>query len=131
MTTTSYKVTGMSCEHCVNAVTSELRGLDGVSAVTVDLVPDGVSLRDGHQRAPAGRRRGQRGPRRGRRLPHRRRLISAYGALRGARAGTGPARPLRSCGAVPGPGPAGQAGVRPAIASSRRPERASSMRARN
>ena len=44
MTTTGYKVIGMSCEHCVNAVTSELRGLDGVSAVTVDLVPDGTSL---------------------------------------------------------------------------------------
>jgi len=44
MATTSYKVIGMSCEHCVNAVTSELRGLDGVSAVTVDLVPNGVSL---------------------------------------------------------------------------------------
>jgi copper chaperone len=44
MTTTSYKVTGMSCEHCTNAVTSELRRLDGVSAVTVELVPDGVSL---------------------------------------------------------------------------------------
>jgi copper chaperone len=44
MSTTSYKVTGMSCEHCVNAVTSELRGLDGVSAVAVELVPNGVSL---------------------------------------------------------------------------------------
>jgi copper chaperone len=44
MTTTSYKVTGMSCQHCVNAVTSELSGLDGVSAVAVELVPDGVSL---------------------------------------------------------------------------------------
>ena len=44
MTTTSYKVTGMSCEHCVNAVTSELRSLDGVAAVSVDLVPDGLSL---------------------------------------------------------------------------------------
>ena len=32
MTTTTYTVTGMSCEHCVNAVTSELRSLDGVSA---------------------------------------------------------------------------------------------------
>lgn len=42
--TTTYKVTGMSCEHCVNAVTSELGSLGGVSAVTVDLVPDGVSL---------------------------------------------------------------------------------------
>jgi copper chaperone len=44
MTTTTYKVTGMSCEHCVNAVTSELGSLGGVSAVTVDLVPDGISL---------------------------------------------------------------------------------------
>jgi copper chaperone len=44
MSTTSYKVTGMSCEHCVNAVTSELGRLDGVSAVTVDLVPEGLSL---------------------------------------------------------------------------------------
>jgi copper chaperone len=43
MATTTYKVTGMTCEHCVNAVTSELTSLDGVSGVTVDLVPDGVS----------------------------------------------------------------------------------------
>jgi copper chaperone len=44
MATTTYSVTGMTCEHCVNAVTSELGSLDGVSAVTVDLVPDGTSL---------------------------------------------------------------------------------------
>jgi copper chaperone len=44
MATTTYPVTGMTCEHCVHAVTSELGALDGVSAVTVDLVPDGVSL---------------------------------------------------------------------------------------
>ena len=44
MNTTSYKVTGMSCQHCVNAVTGELSRLDGVSSVTVDLVPDGFSL---------------------------------------------------------------------------------------
>jgi copper chaperone len=44
MTTTSYKVSGMTCEHCANAVIGELRRLDGVSAVTVDLVPDGASL---------------------------------------------------------------------------------------
>jgi copper chaperone len=44
MTTATYKVTGMSCEHCANAVTSELGRLDGVSAVTVDLAPDGLSL---------------------------------------------------------------------------------------
>jgi copper chaperone len=44
MATTTYPVTGMTCEHCVNAVTRELGGLDGVSAVTVDLVPDAISL---------------------------------------------------------------------------------------
>jgi copper chaperone CopZ len=44
MVTTAFKVTGMSCEHCVNAVTSELGALDGVCAVAVDLVPAGVSL---------------------------------------------------------------------------------------
>lgn len=43
MTTTTYVVTGMSCEHCVNAVTTELGSLDGVSAVTVDLVAGGNS----------------------------------------------------------------------------------------
>jgi copper chaperone CopZ len=43
MTTTTFAVTGMSCEHCVNAVTSELSGLGGVSAVAVDLVPGGSS----------------------------------------------------------------------------------------
>jgi copper chaperone CopZ len=42
--TTTYLVNGMSCQHCVNAVTGELTGLAGVSAVTVDLVPDGTSL---------------------------------------------------------------------------------------
>jgi len=43
MTTATYKVTGMTCEHCVNAVTSEVGALDGVDAVQVLLVPDGVS----------------------------------------------------------------------------------------
>jgi len=43
VTATTYLVTGMSCEHCVKAVTGELGSLRGVSAVTVDLVPDGRS----------------------------------------------------------------------------------------
>jgi copper chaperone len=43
MTTTTYKVTGMTCEHCANAVTSEVGALDGVSTVQVQLVPNGVS----------------------------------------------------------------------------------------
>jgi copper chaperone len=43
MTTTTYAVTGMTCEHCVHAVTEELSGLDGVSQVEVDLTPGGES----------------------------------------------------------------------------------------
>jgi copper chaperone CopZ len=43
MTTTAYGVTGLTCEHCVQAVTTELGGLAGVSAVAVELVPEGES----------------------------------------------------------------------------------------
>jgi copper chaperone len=42
--TQAYHVTGMTCEHCVRAVTEELTGLGGVSAVEVGLVPGGESL---------------------------------------------------------------------------------------
>jgi copper chaperone len=34
---TDYVVTGMTCEHCVRAVTEEVRGVTGVEEVTVDL----------------------------------------------------------------------------------------------
>ena len=43
MTSTTYQVTGMTCEHCARAVTSEIENLDGVRAVTVALVPGGES----------------------------------------------------------------------------------------
>ena len=43
MATTTYPVTGMTCEHCARAVSEELTGLDGVTRVTVDLVPGGQS----------------------------------------------------------------------------------------
>jgi len=43
MIATTYAVTGMTCEHCVHAVTEELISLGGVSEVNVDLVPDGAS----------------------------------------------------------------------------------------
>ena len=43
MTTATYQVTGMTCEHCVRAVTSELGNVDGVTGVTVDLHPGGAS----------------------------------------------------------------------------------------
>lgn len=43
MTTQSFAVTGMTCGHCASAVTSELRTLDGVTDVDVDLVAGGTS----------------------------------------------------------------------------------------
>jgi copper chaperone len=43
MTSVTYRVTGMTCEHCVRAVSGELRALDGVSDVAVDLVLGGAS----------------------------------------------------------------------------------------
>jgi len=43
MTTETYSVTGMTCGHCENAVASELKALDGVSDVSVDLVAGGQS----------------------------------------------------------------------------------------
>lgn len=43
MATTTYAVTGLTCEHCVQAVTEELTRLDGVSEVSVGLVPGGES----------------------------------------------------------------------------------------
>ena len=42
-TTQTFSVTGMTCGHCVSAVTSELEALDGVSDVAVDLVAGGTS----------------------------------------------------------------------------------------
>ncbi len=43
MASATYPVTGMTCDHCVGAVTGELSGLDGVTKVTVDLAADGQS----------------------------------------------------------------------------------------
>ncbi|MGH8940267.1 MAG: heavy-metal-associated domain-containing protein [Actinomycetes bacterium] len=44
MTTTStYAVAGMTCGHCVSAVTEELSRLPGVREVTVELVAGGTS----------------------------------------------------------------------------------------
>jgi copper chaperone len=41
MTTSTYTVTGMTCEHCVASVRKEIGQVAGVSAVAVDL-PSGV-----------------------------------------------------------------------------------------
>jgi copper chaperone len=43
MTTQTYHVTGMTCGHCAGAVTDELKALDGVDDVQVDLVAGGTS----------------------------------------------------------------------------------------
>ena len=43
MSTQTFPVTGMTCQHCVGAVTDELRALDGVTGVDVALDPEGTS----------------------------------------------------------------------------------------
>ena len=42
--TSTYSVTGMTCSHCVSAVTSELSALDGVGDVRVDLSTGSVTV---------------------------------------------------------------------------------------
>ena len=42
-TTANFIVSGMTCGHCVAAVTQEITALGGVSAVEIDLVPGGDS----------------------------------------------------------------------------------------
>ena len=44
MISATYQVTGMTCEHCIHAVTGELKNLDGVTGVTIELVPAGPSV---------------------------------------------------------------------------------------
>ena len=43
MSTQTFQVAGMTCGHCANAVTSELKSVSGVSDVAVDLVAGGTS----------------------------------------------------------------------------------------
>ncbi len=43
MGTITYTVSGMTCGHCVAAVTEEVGALPGVTGVTVDLVAGGNS----------------------------------------------------------------------------------------
>ena len=45
MTTNTYTVAGMTCEHCVRAVTDELSKLDGVDGVDIDLATGRVDVR--------------------------------------------------------------------------------------
>ncbi len=43
-TTATYDVTGMSCQHCVDAVTAEVGRLPGVEQVQVDLAAGSVAV---------------------------------------------------------------------------------------
>ena len=43
MSTTTVDVTGMTCGHCVTAVTTELSAIPGVTAVEVDLHAGGIT----------------------------------------------------------------------------------------
>lgn len=43
MNTQTFAVVGMTCGHCAGAVTEELRALDGVTDVQVELVAGGTS----------------------------------------------------------------------------------------
>ena len=45
MTTNTYTVGGMTCEHCVRAVTDELTKIDGVEGVDIDLATGRVAVR--------------------------------------------------------------------------------------
>ena len=44
MTTAMYRVKGMTCDHCVRAVSAELSQISGVSDVTVDLASGAVTV---------------------------------------------------------------------------------------
>ncbi|MEU8896365.1 copper ion binding protein [Nocardia sp. NPDC048505] len=44
MATSTYTVTGMTCEHCVRAVKSEIGKIDGVTSVDVDLASGAVRV---------------------------------------------------------------------------------------
>ena len=43
MNTQTFPVTGMTCGHCVSAVSSEIQEITGVTDVTVDLAAGGTS----------------------------------------------------------------------------------------
>jgi copper chaperone len=44
MTTANYTVEGMTCSHCVAAVTAEVSAIDGVTNVDVDLASGAVAV---------------------------------------------------------------------------------------
>ena len=50
MASATYRLTGMTCEHCVRWVSGEFRALDGVTDVAVEPGPRWHLRGQGHQR---------------------------------------------------------------------------------
>lgn len=46
MATTTYQVLGMTCDHCVRSVRTEVGGIDGVRDVRVDLASGQLTVTD-------------------------------------------------------------------------------------
>lgn len=44
MSTQSYTVQGMTCQHCVSSVTEEVSEIAGVTGVSVDLASGGLTI---------------------------------------------------------------------------------------
>ncbi|HAS08561.1 MAG: Cation-transporting ATPase pacS [actinobacterium acAMD-2] len=44
MATSTYTVTGMTCDHCVSAVTQELSDITGVTKVSIELASGQVTV---------------------------------------------------------------------------------------
>jgi copper chaperone len=44
MATSTYTVTGMTCDHCVSAVTQELSDIAGVTKVSIELASGQVTV---------------------------------------------------------------------------------------
>ncbi|GHF59697.1 heavy metal transport/detoxification protein [Amycolatopsis bartoniae] len=49
MTQTTYTVTGMTCEHCVKAVSEEVGKVEGVESVAVDLPSGALTVVSAHE----------------------------------------------------------------------------------
>jgi copper chaperone CopZ len=52
MTTTSYHVAGISCDHCVRAITAEVTDIAGVRTVSVDIPTKTVTIEHADVAAP-------------------------------------------------------------------------------
>ena len=44
MATSTYTVTGMTCDHCISAVTQELSDITGVTKVSIELASGQVTV---------------------------------------------------------------------------------------